>query len=163
MASSAWMRIMTVIAAVAGTLVATAGPVRAASARAPRSLTVPRDYPTIQQAIDAAAPGSRIVVEPGTYTEELTIAKDLELVGVGTRSIVRSPSTLTPFAVHQPDGRALTAIVRIGGGAHVRMSGFTVEGPIPCGVEVTGVQVLQGATLSISHAHVTKIQADPST
>ena len=47
-------------------------------------------------------------------------------------------------------------------GAHVRMSGFTVAGPIPCGVEVTGVQVLEGATLSFSNSHVTGIQADPS-
>jgi parallel beta-helix repeat protein len=125
-------------------------------------VTVPRDFPTIQNAIDAAAPGSTITVARGTYTEELVIAKDLTLVGDGTRSIIRSPATLTPFAVHEPDGRALTAIVRVGGGAHVRMSGFTVEGPIPCGVEVTGVQVLEGATLSLSRSRVTGIQADPS-
>ena len=44
----------------------------------------------------------------------------------------------------------------------MRMSGFTVTGPIPCGVEVTGVQVLEGATLSLTGSHITQIQADPS-
>jgi parallel beta-helix repeat protein len=162
MGSSTWMRIMAVLAAVAGALGVTAAPVGASSPRASRGASVPSDHPTIQKAIDAAAPGSTIRVARGTYTEELVITKDLTLLGDGMQSIIRSPSTLTPFAVHEPDGRALTAIVRVGGGAHVRMSGFTVEGPIPCGEEVTGVQVVEGATLSLSRSHVTGIQADPS-
>jgi hypothetical protein len=49
---------------------------------------VPSDYPTIQQAIDAALPGSLILVAPGTYTgpENINLdfgGKDLELRGVG--------------------------------------------------------------------------------
>jgi pectin methylesterase-like acyl-CoA thioesterase len=44
-------------------------------------ITVPRDYPTIQSAIDAASPGDTIKVLPGTYTEQLTISKSLTFVG----------------------------------------------------------------------------------
>jgi hypothetical protein len=156
------IRIMAVAAAVSGLLGLTAVPTQAAPATRPRSVVVPRDYPTIQQAVDAVPPGSTVAVRRGSYSEELVINKDLALIGDGTRSILRSPATLTPFAVHLPDGRGLTAIVRIGGGAHVRMSGFTVTGPIPCGVEVTGVQVLEGATLSLTDSHLTRIQADLS-
>ncbi len=156
------IRIITAIAVVAGVLSLTAAPTQAAPGPRPRTVVVPRDYPTIQGAIDAVPAGSTVAVQRGSYTEELVINKDLTLLGDATRSIVRSPASLTPFAVHLPDGRGLTAIVRVGGGAHVRMSGLTVTGPIPCGVEVTGVQVLEGATLSLTGSHITQIQADPT-
>jgi nitrous oxidase accessory protein NosD len=155
-------RILAVVAAVAALLAVTAAPTHGSPAPRPRSVVVPRDYPTIQQAIDAVPPGSTVSVRAGSYTEALVINKDLVLQGDATRSIVRSPATLTPFAVHLPEGRGLTAIVRVGGGAHVHMSGFTVTGPIPCGVEVTGVQVLEGATLALTGSHITRIQADPA-
>ncbi|HFQ94273.1 MAG TPA: DUF1565 domain-containing protein, partial [Anaerolineae bacterium] len=34
---------------------------------------VPRDFPTIQTAVDAASPGDAIIVSPGTYAENITI------------------------------------------------------------------------------------------
>src|SRR5689334_22686636 len=95
----AWMRIAAVVAAVAGALGVTAAPAGAAAPpSAPRIVTVPGDHPTIQEAIDAAPAGTTITVARGTYTEELVITKDLTLRGDGMRSIIRSPSRLTPFA-----------------------------------------------------------------
>src|SRR5262245_12504393 len=41
---------------------------------------VPDDYPTIQAAIDAAAPGDVIQVKAGTYRESLVINKPISLV-----------------------------------------------------------------------------------
>lgn len=40
------------------------------------------DYVLIQDAIDNAEPGDTILVEPGTYYENITINKTLELIGV---------------------------------------------------------------------------------
>ena len=45
---------------------------------------VPQDYPTIMEAVNAAASGDTIIVEAGTYPEELEIEKALTLLGVGT-------------------------------------------------------------------------------
>jgi plastocyanin len=37
------------------------------------TLRVPRDYPTIQKAVDAANPGSLVLVSPGVYKEAVTV------------------------------------------------------------------------------------------
>lgn len=55
-----------------------------AAAVAGATIRVPDDYPTIQAAIDAAAPGTKVLVKAGTYTEDLTITTpDLRLTASG--------------------------------------------------------------------------------
>ncbi|KGJ91582.1 hypothetical protein ND16A_1814 [Thalassotalea sp. ND16A] len=49
-------------------------------------LRVPADYPTIQQAIDAATPGALILVAPGTYNELVIMWKPVRLQGSGAGS-----------------------------------------------------------------------------
>ncbi len=43
---------------------------------------VPAEYPTIQAAVDAANPGDDIVVQKGTYKENIVIDKSIDLIGV---------------------------------------------------------------------------------
>lgn len=123
-------------------------------------LVVPRDFPTIQSAVDAAAPGTTIVIKPGTYREELVIDKNLSLQGLRPFDrgvIIRSPAKLTPFAVVHPSERELVAVVRVGKGARVTFSGVTVAGPTPCGPAVSGVMVTGGAHLRLREVRVTGI------
>jgi len=47
----------------------------------PKIIEVPIDYPTIQSAIDAAAPGDIIIVNGGVYYERIVIDKNVSLCG----------------------------------------------------------------------------------
>jgi hypothetical protein len=61
-------------------------------------LNVPSQYPTIQAAIDAAQAGDQILVEPGIYSEQLVLDKDLTITGAGVdQTILRTPATLSHF------------------------------------------------------------------
>jgi parallel beta-helix repeat protein len=149
-----------VLSALALLVAATASPSLSAKA-AGTSIVVPRDFPTIQAAVDAAPPGSTINVKSGTYTEEVIIAKDLTLRGAGVgATVIRSPATLTPYAVDTRNGTQFTAIVRVAHGAHVRISGLTVSGPLPCQF-VFGIVAVQSANLELTDARVSDMHPDP--
>jgi parallel beta-helix repeat protein len=47
----------------------------------PTTITVPYDYPTIQEAINAANPGDAIMVATGTYLENIVVNKTVTLIG----------------------------------------------------------------------------------
>jgi len=51
------------------------------SASTSRTIKVPDDYATIQEAINAAAPGDTIYVSSGTYYERIVVNKTLTLIG----------------------------------------------------------------------------------
>ncbi|MGC1133608.1 MAG: right-handed parallel beta-helix repeat-containing protein [Nitrososphaeraceae archaeon] len=112
-------------------------------------ITVPRDYPTIQSAIDAASPGDTIKVLPGTYAEQLTIGKSLTLVGSGAKAtVIRAPAVLDTNIL------GLTYITQINGGATVNMKGFTVDAGSSCDV-FFGLTVFDSATLNLDTSVIT--------
>ncbi len=51
-------------------------------------IQVPRDYPTIQQAINAADSGVVIYISPGTYIENLVLSPGITLAGASPEGIV---------------------------------------------------------------------------
>src|SRR5262249_46960136 len=107
--------------------------------------------------------GDTITVDPGTYTEQVTISKSLTLTGAGqgtdptVDSIIQSPPTLNVNHNRQ-------SIVTIDSGANVTMSDFTVTGPVanagagPSGIGIDfGILAVGAATLNLSATTVTDI------
>jgi len=85
----------------------------------PETIHVPADYPTIQEALDAANAGDTIQVAAGTYTENITwpATSDINLVGSGQSSCII-------------DGNSTASVIRITGSSidtGTRISGFTIR------------------------------------
>ncbi|MCX4823208.1 right-handed parallel beta-helix repeat-containing protein [Streptomyces sp. NBC_01142] len=132
-----------------------------AAAERPHNLVVPKDYSTIQAAVDAARPGDRITIRPGVYREQVVIGKNVSITGSGDRkTTIRAPRTLAPG----DDGG--TSIVEIHNGASVSLSQLAVSGPgsgtCDNGALGSGIRVLGGARLDLGHAAVTHITDTPA-
>jgi len=76
-------------------------------------IRVPVDYPTIQEAINAAASGSIILVHAGTYYEHLVINKTLTLIGEDKATTII-------------DGNKTGTVVRVKAN-NVTINGFTLR------------------------------------
>ena len=79
----------------------------------PRTITVPDDYPTIQEAINAANQGDTVYVKAGTYYESIVLDKTLSLMGEN-----RSTTVI--------DGNMSDYVVKIRA-ENIRISGFTIK------------------------------------
>jgi nitrous oxidase accessory protein NosD len=117
-------------------------------------ITVPRDYPTIQAAINAANPGDTIKVLPGTYTEQIVITKDLKIIGSGAKStVIKAPAVLNPSPFLPFPGRA--NIVDIFSEAKVVIKGLTITGPSGAICPgLAGVRVTDSSTLGLDYSSI---------
>ncbi len=103
----------------------TVTPVGASSS--PKTITVPDDYETIQEAINAANSGDTIAVTAGTYNEEwVSVDKSVSIIGDAQQTVLYYHSFL---------GFVVTA-------DNVQISGFTV----------TSFETMQGHAISLSGA-----------
>ena len=115
----------------------------------PADIVVPIDFPTLQDAINAANEGDVIKVLPGTYTEQITISKSITVIGSGAKStIIEAP----PLEELEPNVIGLPYIVEVNNGAEVTMKGFTIKGPqgTDCG-ELIGISVIEDGTINLKH------------
>ncbi|NMO13698.1 hypothetical protein HPC49_28570 [Pyxidicoccus fallax] len=84
-----------------------------AAPRVPRLLIVPKQYPTIQAAVDAAEYGDTIHVAPGIYTEHLRLKSGIRLSSLGA-----------PYTFLDAKG-ASRNLIDFTGATDVIISGFT--------------------------------------
>jgi hypothetical protein len=108
-----------------------------------RTLQVPTGYPTIQTAITAADPGDKIMVAPGTYTEDINLLgkaihlrsrsrrpKHTTIQGTGNGAVVtctRGETSATILEGFTITGGAANPDSSWGGGMHVENSSPTVK------------------------------------
>ncbi len=92
---------------------------------------VPANYPTIQAAVTAAAPGDIILVSAGTYSEpQIVIDKPLVVLGAGADATIIDGGSAS---------LATEGLVRITAGGNVVLSGFTLQNAGASGGVTVGV------------------------
>ena len=105
-------------------------------------------FQSIQAAINAASPGDTVDVGPGTYTEQITDTKSLQIMGAGAVST----TIQAPTSPLQPDSSGALSIVTVSGSDTItEFTGFTVTGPGPAepdGIDF-GIFVRDDATANI--------------
>ncbi len=113
-------------------------------------LEVPGQYPTIQEAVDAASEGDEIHIAPGTYVERIDLAgKDLLLLGVGGADVT----------VIDGDGDGPVLTTQDDGSGMLRLEGLTIRGGRAyqgAGAFLTGTSVeIDGCVFSFNEAFST--------
>jgi parallel beta-helix repeat protein len=115
-------------------------------------------FTRIQDAVNAAQPGDKIVVCPGRYVEQVTIPaskNNLTLVSLRPlQAVIQAP----PLITTPPK-----AIVRVNGAREIALLAFTIEGPGggPCDSLEFGVRVDGGGSALIAGNHITHIRDTP--
>lgn len=94
----------------------------------PKTITVPDDYPTIQEAINNASAGDTVFVKSGTYyytgysfIDGITIDKSISLVGENPQTTILKPLYYSHYGTQA--GIHITA-------DEVTISGFTITGEV---------------------------------
>ncbi len=115
----------------------------------------PREpFTTIQAAVNAAHNGDQIRVDPGTYQEQVTINKSIDLEGTGNATTILAPTNLGVPTVTNPD-----AIVRVtGAGTSAEIGHLTIAGAAAGTANLYyGVRVDGNAFADVEHDTITNI------
>jgi len=111
---------------------------------------VPSEYATIQAAIDAAGTGDMVIVEPGTYNENINFGgKNIILTSTNPADAATIQSTII-------DGGGLNTTVRFAGSEldDCELRGFTITGGAGPGLDGAGINGIN-TSAGISYCNIT--------
>ena len=117
---------------------------------------IPDDYPTIQAGIDAANPGDAVVVDAGTYNENVVVSKD----GISLQGSGADVTTI--------DGGDAGSVIKMSGVSDVTISGFTITNGLGDGQDYYfndnggGIAVYECSNITIRDNVITQNQATGS-
>ena len=86
---------------------------------------------SIQAAVNAANPGDKINVCPGTYNEQVTINKSLTIQGVavgGNNQAIVKPTNMVVNSFSLASGNPIAAIILVDGASRVDLTNLTIDG-----------------------------------
>ncbi len=106
----------------------------AVSAQA-KTIYVPKDYPKIQAAINAAKIGDEVIVSPGTYKEYLEMKKGVAVRSKGTKKERKNHTAARRTIV---DTGGLAGVPVVEGADYATIDGFTLTGLAPLDHHVPG-------------------------
>lgn len=113
-------------------------------------------FTSIQAAVTAAAANDKIVVCPGTYTEQIIIPATKNGLEIESKKPLKA-------IIKAPGGSVTPAIIHVDGAKDVEIEGFTITGPMFMGDGLlhTGIFVGNGGSAEIEENHITKIREEP--
>ena len=98
-------------------------------------------YSSIQEAVDAATPGTEIKVCAGSYQEQVTITKSVKLIG--ENGAVITPKGMKTNAENLAMYEDMAAVIAVRGVADVVIQGLTIDGKnggiSDCSTELAGI------------------------
>jgi parallel beta-helix repeat protein len=118
-----------------------------------------QQYATIQSAVNAANNGDLVAVSPGTYQEQVTITKSIEVEAVSQGCSGGTATILAPAGLGAPTVANPDAIVHVtGSGVSAEIEGFTIEGASAGQANLLyGVRVDGGASAQIDFNTIANI------
>src|SRR5262245_54984398 len=120
------------------------------------TLRVPQEFPTIQAAIDAAPSGDTVEVAPGTYRENLVIAKSLVLRSTGGAALTVIDGGRTGLVVVVMSGSAVQVATIQRSGTVVLGSGTKIAAPTTQTSDALTTQTSDALTTQASDALTTQ-------
>ncbi|TAD87713.1 MAG: DUF1565 domain-containing protein, partial [Bacteroidetes bacterium] len=104
--------------------------------------TVSAPFASIQKAVQLVGAGGQVYVDAGTYTEQITISKNMFVYGAGCNvSVVRLPDSTAPAP---GDFFERGTFQTVAGLANVHLSGFSISGRLSVGLETITPVIIQG-------------------
>ncbi|MFQ5621501.1 MAG: nitrous oxide reductase family maturation protein NosD [Candidatus Nanoarchaeia archaeon] len=88
----------------------------------PATIIVPEDYPTIQEAINAAGDGDTVFARNGTYYEHVVVDRAISLIGEDLETVIDGSSTGRCIWVRSNDVELRGFTVRRGGVVNIDVS-----------------------------------------
>jgi len=117
------------------------------------TITVPDDYPTIQEAVDNANVGDTVYVRNGTYTENVLINKTLSLIGENRSSVIIGDIFVEGASNVWIEGFT----VRLGDG--IRLLGLTENATVTDNLligNIVGIMIVDASRNTISSNNMTR-------
>lgn len=124
-----------------------------------KKITVPDDYPLIQDAIDGAADGDTIFVRSGVYYEMLVIDKSLTLIGEDREHTIIDAHKITEDVVHIIGSGVTFTNFTLGHTGYIYSSGSTPPSGIH--VETSNNNITRNTIVSV-HGPAFKIEMGTS-